>query len=101
MARKTHAKRVSITGEYNEIEYTIFADGNAVYSAGNANGDSQLRVCAEDGVGRRQMKKFCIVTAKQIAEEDGAKFSGVEYVPYPDPDSIPGAFLKTKGREVR
>lgn len=77
-----------VTAEYNRIEYTVFLNGEEVYSAGNAPGDSSLRIPSERGVGLRNMRKFCIKTAKQIAAEKKAEYAGVERIP--DRDDIPG-----------
>jgi hypothetical protein len=69
-----------VTGEYNEREYTILVNGHPAYSAGNAYCDSQVRVPADRGVGRGNMRKFCIGTAKAVAAERKAEYGGVEYV---------------------
>jgi hypothetical protein len=83
-------ERRKATGEYNEIEYAVFVGGREVYSAGNHPGDSTLRVPAGKGVGRREMRRFCALTTRDIAKERGVKYGGVEYVPHPDSSSIPG-----------
>ncbi len=74
---KNHMKRGLVTGEYDATEYRIFLDGEEVYSAGNAPGDSQAIVSPESGVGLATMKRFCIQTAKEIAAESGARYGGV------------------------
>ena len=67
-------------GRYNELEYEVEVDGKIIYEAGNSPFDSQVYTSADDGVGLETMRKYCEQTTKNIAEEQGAKFIGVEYL---------------------
>ena len=74
-----------VVGQFHNHGYEVLlqGDGNSrqVYSAGNAHGDSALVVPADQGVGLRVLRRFCIQTAQDIAGEWGAKYGGVERVP--------------------
>lgn len=54
-------------------------DGKEIYSAGNSPFDSQAYTSKEDGVGLETMKEYCEQTSKNLAEENHAKYIGVEY----------------------
>lgn len=69
-----------VTGEYCETEYFVFSNGNQIYSAGNAPGESSAIVPPERGVGLRTMRKFCAQTAKEMAEERGEKYGGISRI---------------------
>lgn len=66
-----------ITGEYNAMLYVILQDGEEVYAAGNSRFESQGYLPAPDGVGLRTMRRFCISTAHEFAEELGETYGGV------------------------
>lgn len=68
-----------ITGQYNELRYAVFSDGDELYTAGNGFGDSQAYVSAEKGVGRERMKEYCRITCEAMADDRQEEFKGVEY----------------------
>lgn len=65
-----------ITGEYNQIGYTVFSDSTPIYSAGNSPDDSQAY--DTPGIGLRLLRSYCIKTAMEIAAERNELFGGVE-----------------------
>jgi hypothetical protein len=67
-----------VSGQYNACTYTVLVNQAPVYSAGNHAQDSQVCVPASEGVGLRLMRRCCGKTAREIAEEIGGKFIGVE-----------------------
>jgi hypothetical protein len=67
-----------VSGQYNACTYTVLVNQAPVYSAGNHAQDSQVCVPASEGVGLRLMRRCCGKTAREIAEEIGGKFLGVE-----------------------
>lgn len=67
-----------ITGEYSAIEYTILLDDQPIYDAGNSLHDSYVRVPGARGIGLAKMREYCIQTAKELAQEHGAEYRGVE-----------------------
>ncbi len=69
-----------ITGRYNALKYTIYVDGDPVYTAGNSQFDSQGYVSASVGVGLSQMRSFCLVSVEHNARwDEGQEFGGVTY----------------------
>lgn len=68
-----------IIGYYNELQYYITLNGEEIYRAGNSPYESQTYVSAEDGVGRRKMRSYCIITSRSLAKGHNAKYGGVEY----------------------
>lgn len=74
-----HIDESYVIGYYNELKYRIEIDGEEVYTAGNSPYDSQGYTAKENGVGLEEMRKFCEHTAKEMAQENKAKFIGVEY----------------------
>jgi len=68
---------------YNKCEYSIenIDTGEALYTAGNASYDSQVRLYSGDGVGLFEMKRFAHQTGKEMSTELDARFIGVEYLP--------------------
>jgi hypothetical protein len=68
-----------VTGQYNELEYRIYSDGDEIYRAGNCISDSQVFFPASQGVGIELMGKYCHKTAKEMAEERAEDFGGVDY----------------------
>ena len=68
-----------VIGYYNELYYRIYLNDNEIYTAGNSPHESQTYVSKEDGVGRRKMRSYCIITSKAEAKERKAKYGGVEY----------------------
>lgn len=77
-----------VTGEYHETGYEIFVNGESVYSAGNSDSDSQLRVPPKRGVGLKTLRKFCVKTGKEMAFERFAKWGGCERIPDPLKDEL-------------
>ena len=69
---------VTITGEYSAESYRVFQDGQEIYQAGNAPGDSQGYVDTNRGVGLAWMRNFCRITTKELASEKSAKFGGIQ-----------------------
>ncbi len=69
-----------IIGYYNEREYRVEVDKEKIYQAGNSPFDSQVYVSAEDGVGLDAMRRYCEKTSRDMAEEEGAEYLGVEYL---------------------
>jgi hypothetical protein len=77
--RTAKARRLPLVyGQYNACTYTVLVNQAPVYSAGNHAQDSQVCVPASEGVGLRLMRRCCGKTAREIAEEIGGKFLGVE-----------------------
>ena len=73
-----------VCGEYNRKGYEICIAGRLVYAAGNHVHDSaQCATCDRDQLPLRTIRKFCIKTAREIAEEHNGRFSGVERVSEP------------------
>jgi hypothetical protein len=68
-----------VIGYYNARMYRITVDGEEIYQAGNSPYESTVFIRPCDGVGLNRMKKYCIITAKEIAEENNAQYIGVEY----------------------
>jgi hypothetical protein len=81
-----------VCGEYNKLGYCVLEGNDEIYSAGNAQGDSYFIVPPTPGrcVSLKELRKFCVRTCKEMAEERGAKFCGVQRVPEGDLESIPG-----------
>ena len=71
------AKKKIITGEYDAVGYEVLVDDEPKYEAGNSPYDSQAVLPAREGVGLRQMRRWCISTAKAMAEETGGEYGGV------------------------
>lgn len=66
---------MNVYGEYNKQGYTIFDEqGNELYSAGNSPFDSQQDVtglaCA---LPIETIRRYCVTTCAEIAEENGGK----------------------------
>ena len=72
-----------ITGQFNECGYTVFSDGEEIYSAGNHWADSQASVPpgSVDAVPLATLRRFCASTAKDMAKERRERYGGVEYCP--------------------
>jgi hypothetical protein len=72
-------KNKTVTGEYSENGYDVFANGQLVYSAGNHALDST--VCVPPGsaeaVPLRALRRYCSGTCREIADEINATFGGV------------------------
>jgi hypothetical protein len=71
-------RKPRVHGEYSAESYTIFVNGQPAYTGGNYPLESQTFVPADEGVGLEKMKEFCESTAREIAEEKGGEFVGVE-----------------------
>jgi len=67
-----------VIGYYSELEYSVEIDGEEVYQAGNSPFDSQGYVDASSGVGLETMRTYCEQTTKAIANENRAKYIGIE-----------------------
>jgi hypothetical protein len=67
-----------VYGEYSAESYTVYSDGEPIYTAGNSQHDSQSYLDAEDGVGLDRMREFCQSTCEEMAEERGEGLGGVE-----------------------
>ena len=81
MNRSNRTRPPAVHGEYNRHGYEIWCDGQVVYSAGNHAQDSiQPALCNEDRLPLRTIRRFCIKTAHEIAEEQNRPFGGVERV---------------------
>ena len=68
-----------VIGYYNELEYYITLNDEQIYRAGNSPFESQTYVSEKDGVERRKMRSYCIITSKSLAKEHNAKYCGVKY----------------------
>ena len=75
---------MKITGYYNESGYQVESDNPTdaiIYRAGNHALESQ-----QDGTGTEHqlsldvISNFCEQTAKDIADDKGAEFVGIEYL---------------------
>jgi hypothetical protein len=67
-----------ITGTYNEWGYTILDGNREVYTAGNHPKDSGQSTGSEYRLSLREIRSFCIATARDIAKERGKKYGGVQ-----------------------
>ena len=81
----SHGKRNNqqpvVCGEYNRNGYDVWIDGRLVYEAGNHVHDSAQYATSDcDQLPLRTIRKFCIKTAREIAEEHHCRFAGVERV---------------------
>jgi len=76
------AKTRRLIGYYHKYGYEIMdVDSSyAVYHAGNSPYDSAQVVDLSDAVPITELKQFCKDTGKEIAEEQGAEFLGVEQI---------------------
>ena len=73
-----------VIGYYNELEYRVELDGKEIYTAGNSKFDSQAYTSADEGVGIKTMRSYCIQTAKELAKEHNAEYIGVERIELPE-----------------
>ncbi len=82
MRMKTPTKqRPVVHGQYNCNGYEVWVGDRLVYSAGNHAQDStQPALREEDRLPLKTIRQFCIKTAREIAEEQGGRFAGVERV---------------------
>ncbi len=79
--RPTRTQRPIVHGEYNHNGYEIWCGGQVVYSAGNHVQDStQHATTKQDRLPLKTIRRFCIKTAHEIAEEQNGTFGGVEQV---------------------
>ena len=70
-----------VHGTYNRNGYEIWCAGRVVYSTGNHVHDStQCATSKRDRLPLKTIRRFCIKTAHEIAEERNATFGGVERV---------------------
>jgi hypothetical protein len=70
-----------VRGEYNQDGYAIWCGGRVVYSAGNHVQDStQCATTKQDRLPLKTIRRFCIKTAHEIAEERNGTFGGVQRV---------------------
>ena len=71
----------SVHGTYNRNGYEIWCGGQVVYSAGNHVHDSTQRAISKrDRLPLKTIRRFCIKTVHEIAEEQNGTFGGVERV---------------------
>jgi hypothetical protein len=69
----------SVHGEYSGSGYEVWMGVRVVYSAGNHVHDStQPAMRKEDRLPLHTVRKFCIKTTREIAEEHRGIFAGVE-----------------------
>jgi hypothetical protein len=81
MNKSNQGRRPALHGEYNRNGYEIWCDGQVVYSVGNNVLDStQPAMCNEERLPLTTMRRFCIRTAHEVAEEQNRPFGGVERV---------------------
>lgn len=75
-----------VTGEYNTRYYLIFLDGEEIYRAGNYKLESSTIVpeSSEFSVDIETMKKYCKISAEEIAEENEAMLGEVIYCETPE-----------------
>lgn len=67
---------------YNEYHYTVEIDGEEVYEAGNNPYDSQGYIHDLENsevIPLETMKQYCEKTTREIAEEQGVEYIGIEY----------------------
>ncbi len=70
-----------VSGEYSRYGYDVWVDHRIVYTALNHRRDSQqLAMCEQDRLSLRELRRFCQRTAREIAEERGGIFAGVERI---------------------
>ena len=76
-----HQRKPVVSGEYNRDGYEIWCAGRVVYSAGNHVHDStQHATTKQDRLPLKTIRRFCIKTAREIAEERNGTFGGVQRV---------------------
>jgi hypothetical protein len=74
-------QRPVVRGEYSRNGYEVWIAGRVVYSAGNHVHDStQCATTKQDRLPLKTIRRFCIKTAREIAEEQNGTFGGVERV---------------------
>jgi hypothetical protein len=74
-------QRPVVRGEYSRNGYEIWCAGRVVYSAGNHVKEStQYATTKRDRLPLKTIRRFCIKTAHEIAEEQRGTFGGVERV---------------------
>lgn len=79
--RNQDQRKPVVSGEYTRNGYEIWYGGQVVYSAGNHVHDStQCATTKEDRLPLKAIRRFCIRTAHEIAEEQNGTFGGVERV---------------------
>ena len=71
-----------ITAEYSREGYAVLDNGQEIYTAGNHRMDSQghAPLSSSFAVTLRELRRFAVSTAREMAKERGAKFGGVERV---------------------
>ena len=68
-----------LIGYYNRDGYRIDeVDGRTLYEGGNNPLESSSVIDRADGLPLRTIRRFCRQTGREIAEERGAEFVGVE-----------------------
>ena len=76
--------RMKITGYYNEHGYQVESDNiqcDILYRAGNHALDShQSGTGTEHQLPLEIIQQYCEQTTKEIAEENGAEYIGIEYL---------------------
>lgn len=72
-----------IIGRYNVFGYAVYDmdGGNQIYSAGNSQLDSQIWIDIDDAhaLPLATIREFCEQTTREIAENAGAKYGGIEH----------------------
>lgn len=71
----------TILGQYDEYGYQIEDEkGRVLYTAGNSKYESHEVVNLDRGNNLllKQIRSFCIKTAKEMANESGVEYGGVE-----------------------
>jgi hypothetical protein len=74
VGERQYARLPEVTGEYSDDGYRIFVDGEEMYEAGNHPMESTSWI--SDGLSLDTMRKYCIQTGKEVAQERGGVFTG-------------------------
>jgi hypothetical protein len=74
-------RKTVVSGEYSRYGYDVWVDHRIIYAALNHRRDSQQSaMCEQDRLSLRELRRFCLHTTREIAEERGGIFAGVERV---------------------
>jgi hypothetical protein len=78
-------KTKKVYGEYDKFGYRIYLNDEQVYGAGNSPYDSTVIIPVEDensdALSLKSIRKYCIKTGKEIAQEHNAKWIDATYNP--------------------
>ena len=58
-----------LTATYSALCYRIYTDDEMIHESGNSPHDSQVYVPAHEGVGKRTMKAYCLITLHEMVAE--------------------------------